>query len=340
MPGTTGIEGSREDSCSSIPRPRSSCLTGEYSTEFAVEAIQKGGRRLFDQTGGRGEAPAEGGFTSFGIAQGSAFVWNWENELLDNSQFCSDGGDHRRGDAAKCSIASAVSLRTTGRCSVTGENRGGQGTCGRKPCNRMRPGGGGTVYNMQLLGTGRKHSQRASSSAMSRALSRGAVQDRPWTVRNSERRARCCWTKVGELSPASQSETSPSSAETRRFSAWAPQRSGGLDVRVIAATHRDLQAMVKGWPVSSRPLLPAWYGAYQCFPLLARRGKDDLAASRALFRKNDSPSNTAKPVRGYPPGVHRLCSQKYSLAGENVRELENVLGSACMMTEAEAIDCW
>jgi len=107
-----------------------------------------------------------------------------------------------------------------------------------------------------------------------------------------------------------------------------------VDVRVIAATHRDLQAMVK----DGRFRQDLYYRlgmVHINVPSLARR-EDDLPLLERYFRKTIRRAIRQTSPR-YHPACNRLCSQ--STPGREMSEnLKNVLGSACMMTEAEAID--
>lgn len=106
-----------------------------------------------------------------------------------------------------------------------------------------------------------------------------------------------------------------------------------IDVRVIAATHRDLRAMVKEskfredlyYRLSMVEIhLPRLHDRKEDFPLLLRH----------FTRKFASAYN--KPIKGITRRAQALLA-RYSWPG-NVRELENVLGNSCMMVTGGVID--
>jgi transcriptional regulator with PAS, ATPase and Fis domain len=106
-----------------------------------------------------------------------------------------------------------------------------------------------------------------------------------------------------------------------------------VDVRVIAATHRDLQSMVK----NQRFREDLFYRLSMVqikLPALAQR-KEDLPLLEQYFIKRFA-LQYGKHVNGITRRAQAMLS-KHTWTG-NVRELENVLGSACMMTESETID--
>lgn len=116
------------------------------------------------------------------------------------------------------------------------------------------------------------------------------------------------------------------------------QRVGSLaarkvDVRVIAATHRDLHAAI----------------AQKQFreDLYYRLAMVEIHVPRLSDRKEDLPllersfvakfaAQYAKPVRGLTPRAQMLLNH-HGWPG-NVRELENVIGHACMMVMGDTID--
>jgi transcriptional regulator with PAS, ATPase and Fis domain len=106
-----------------------------------------------------------------------------------------------------------------------------------------------------------------------------------------------------------------------------------VDVRVIAATHRDLKAMVR----EQRFREDLFYRLSMVqikLPSLSQR-KEDLPLLERYFIGRHA-EQYGKPVRAVTRRAQALLA-RYSWPG-NVRELENVLGTACMMTEGETID--
>jgi transcriptional regulator with PAS, ATPase and Fis domain len=106
-----------------------------------------------------------------------------------------------------------------------------------------------------------------------------------------------------------------------------------IDVRVIAATNRDLKSMVKEKTFRDDLFyrlamveirLPRVTDRKEDIPLLQRHFLDRFAQQ---YNKN---------VKGITRRAQRMLSG-YSWPG-NVREMENVIGSACMVAEGAAID--
>jgi transcriptional regulator with PAS, ATPase and Fis domain len=106
-----------------------------------------------------------------------------------------------------------------------------------------------------------------------------------------------------------------------------------VDIKVIAATHRDLKEMVK----IQRFREDLFYRLSMVqikLPSLAQR-KEDLPLLERYFIERFA-KQYGKPLRGITRRADVLLA-RHSWPG-NVRELENVLGSACMMTEGDTID--
>jgi DNA-binding NtrC family response regulator len=106
-----------------------------------------------------------------------------------------------------------------------------------------------------------------------------------------------------------------------------------VDIRVVAATNRDLQAMI-----AEKQFREDLYFRLSMveikLPRLAER-KEDLPLLEQHFLARFAREYN-KPLRGLTRRAQALLS-RYSWPG-NVRELENVLGNACMMAEDDAID--
>ncbi len=106
-----------------------------------------------------------------------------------------------------------------------------------------------------------------------------------------------------------------------------------VDLRVVAATNRDLQTMI-----SEKQFREDLYFRLSMveikLPRLADR-KEDLPLLEQHFLARFAHEYN-KPLRGLTRRARALLS-RYSWPG-NVRELENVLGHACMMAEDDAID--
>jgi transcriptional regulator with PAS, ATPase and Fis domain len=159
----------------------------------------------------------------------------------------------------------------------------------------------------------------------------GAVQDRIG-VFEAANGGTLLLDEVGELSPPSQARLLRvlQNQEIQRVGSPVTRR---VDIRVIAATHRDLPSMVK----EQRFREDLFYRLSMVqikLPALAQR-KEDLPLLERYFVKRFAEQYN-KPVRGITRRAQALLA-RHSWPG-NVRELENVLGSACMMNEGETID--
>ena len=106
-----------------------------------------------------------------------------------------------------------------------------------------------------------------------------------------------------------------------------------VNVRVVAATHRDLRKMV-----AERTFREDLYYRLSMVeltvPPLSDR-KEDLPLLQRHFIKTYS-SRYNKPIRGLTRRAQVVLG-RYSWPG-NIRELENVIGRACMMAEGDTID--
>lgn len=106
-----------------------------------------------------------------------------------------------------------------------------------------------------------------------------------------------------------------------------------VDVRVIAATNKDLRALVQEHTFRE----DLYYRLSMTeipLPTLADRREDLPLLQRYFVEKFSTQYN--KPVSGITRRAQALLA-RYHWPG-NVRELENVIGNACMMVEGSVID--
>ena len=138
--------------------------------------------------------------------------------------------------------------------------------------------------------------------------------------------------EIGELAPAAQAKLLRvlQNRQVQRVGSLIPRN---IDVRVIAATHRDLKKMVREGHF--REDLYYRLGVVEIpMPVLANRREDLPLLERYFIQKFSAEYN--KPIAGLVRRAQtRLAT--YPWPG-NVRELENVIGNACMMTDANLID--
>jgi len=138
--------------------------------------------------------------------------------------------------------------------------------------------------------------------------------------------------EIGELAPAVQAKLLRvlQNHQVQRVGSLTPRN---LDVRVIAATHRNLKTMVREGEF--REDLYYRLAVVEIpLPALARRREDLPLLERYFIEKFSVEYN--KPIAGLVRRVQtRLAT--YPWPG-NVRELENVIGNACMMADGNLID--
>src|ERR1700727_645523 len=138
--------------------------------------------------------------------------------------------------------------------------------------------------------------------------------------------------EIGELSPAAQAKLLRvlQNRQVQRVGSLTPRN---IDVRVIAATHRNLKHMGREGPVPE----DLYYrrAVFEIpLPALANRREDLPLLERYFIEKFSTEYN--KPIAGLVRRAQtRLAT--YPWPG-NVRELENVIGNACMMADGNLID--
>jgi DNA-binding NtrC family response regulator len=138
--------------------------------------------------------------------------------------------------------------------------------------------------------------------------------------------------EIGELSATAQAKLLRV-LQNRQVQRVGSLRPRNIDVRVIAATHRNLRAMVQ----EGRFREDLYYRLAVVeinLPVLSDRREDLPLLERYFIEKFSAEYN--KPISGLVRRVQaRLAT--YPWPG-NVRELENVIGNACMMADGNLID--
>ncbi len=138
--------------------------------------------------------------------------------------------------------------------------------------------------------------------------------------------------EIGELAPAAQAKLLRvlQNRQVQRVGSLTPRN---IDVRVIAATHRNLRTMVNEGQF--REDLYYRLGVVEIMlPLLSDRREDLPFLERYFIEKFYA--EYKKPIAGLVRRAQtRLAT--YPWPG-NVRELENVIGNACMMADGNLID--
>jgi transcriptional regulator with PAS, ATPase and Fis domain len=138
--------------------------------------------------------------------------------------------------------------------------------------------------------------------------------------------------EVGELAPAVQAKLLRvlQNRQVQRVGSLTPRN---IDVRVIAATHRNLRTMV-----SENHFREDLYYRLAvveiAVPILADRREDLPLLERYFIERFSAEYN--KPIAGLVRRAQTRLST-YPWPG-NVRELESVIGNACMMADGNLID--
>ncbi len=138
--------------------------------------------------------------------------------------------------------------------------------------------------------------------------------------------------EIGELSLAAQAKLLRV-LQNRQVQRVGSAATRAVDVRVVAATHRDLKVMMR-----ERQFREDLYYRLAMvditLPTLARRREDLPLLQRHFITKFSSQYN--KPISGLTRRA-QVRMAAYTWPG-NIRQLENVLGNACMMVDGTLID--
>lgn len=325
MPDMTGIE-ILEKILAFDPSIEVVLLTGQYSTESAVEAIQKGAADYLTKPLDV-EKIQQRVDSLFSEVRRKQRCLQLENELLDNSQFAAMVGH----SAAMLEVFHRIRriaphFRTV---LVTGETGVGK-ELAAQALHKLSPVSTGPFVTCNCSAVVETLAESELFGHVKGAFT-GAVQERVG-VFEAATGGTVLLDEVGELSPSLQTKLLRvlQNQEVQPVGSPVARR---VDVRVIAATHRDLQSMLK--ERRFREDLFYRLSVVQIkMPALAQR-KDDLVLLEQYFLKRFA-MQYGKQISGMTRRAHALLA-RHSWPG-NVRELENVLGSTCMMLEGETID--
>jgi DNA-binding NtrC family response regulator len=301
-------------------------LTGQYSTESAVEAIQKGAADYLTKPVDVDKLQQRVQSLLSEARKGRRRL-ELENELLENSQFHTMVGH----SPAMLELFHQIQrvaphFRTV---LLTGETGVGK-ELAAQALHRLSPVASGPFVTCNCSAVMESLAESELFGHVRGAFT-GAVQDRVG-VFEAANKGTLLLDEVGELSLALQAKLLRvlQNQEIQRVGSPAVRR---IDVRVIAATHRDLQAMVR----EQRFREDLFYRLSMVdikLPTLAQR-KEDLPLLERHFIQRFA-DQYGKRIQGITRRAEGLLA-RYSWPG-NVRELENVLGNACMMCEGETID--
>ena len=159
----------------------------------------------------------------------------------------------------------------------------------------------------------------------------GATQDKPGLFEHADG-GTMLLDEIGELSPAAQAKLLRvlQNRQVQRVGSLVPRN---IDVRVVAATHRNLKAMVREGQFRE-DLYYRLAVVEITLPTLANRREDLPLLERYFIEK--FAVEYKRPITGLVRRAQtRLAT--YPWPG-NIRELENVIANACMMVDGTLID--
>jgi DNA-binding NtrC family response regulator len=325
MPGVQGLE-ILESIIAEDPGTDVILMSAHHSTESAVEAIQKGAADYLNK-------PVEVEKLRSRIAQllsdsiRRQKTYDLEHDLLDACQFEGIVGRSPLMLEVFAKIRRvSLHFRTV---LVTGATGTGKEVVA-SALHRLSPAASGrfTVCNCSAIAENLVESELFGYV---RGAFTGAIQDKIGVFEYADH-GTVFLDEIGELPLAAQAKLLRvlQNHEIQRVGSPATRK---LDVRVIAATNRDLRSMVNQGKFREdlfyrltmvNIVLPRLADRREDMPLLQRHFLDKFAAE---FKK---------PIKGFTRRAQMRMSD-YSWPG-NVRELENVIGHACMMVDGPLID--
>jgi DNA-binding NtrC family response regulator len=301
-------------------------MTGYYSTETAVEAIQKGAADYFpkpftpDRLRGRINQIKED-------SKHRQRSLKLENELLENFEF--DGMIGR--SPLMLELVSKIRRIAPHFRSVlvTGPTGVGKELVARA-LHRLSPGQKGNFVALNCSSISETLAESELFGHVKGAFT-GAHQDKVGVFEYAEDGV-VLLDEVGEMPLPLQAKLLRvlQNQELQRVGSPAVRK---VNARVVAATNRDLPEMVSQGKFREDLYFRLCMIELKV-PSLAER-REDLPILQRHFLKSFA-AQYRKPLAGLTRRAQTLMA-RYSWPG-NVRELENVIGHACMMTESDVID--
>ena len=324
LPGSSGldlIEKIREEA----PESHLVIMTGHYSTESAVKAIHAGADDYLNKPVSL-EALRECAGRLLAVRAERDKAACLERELLASSTFEGIVGRatpmldllaKARRIASHFSTALVTGETGTGKELVSRALHAWSGRLGPFVvcnCASVVP----TLFESELFG----HKRGAFT---------GATSDREGLVESASQ-GTLFLDELGEMPPEIQAKLLRllQNRETRRIG---ESRSRQIDVRVVAATNRDLRRMVSEGTFREDLYYRLSIVQFQVPPLRERR--EDLPLLIRHFLQGFS-SRYGKPGLRLTKRAEGLVC-RHSWPG-NIRELENALSYACMLTQSDTVD--
>jgi len=301
-------------------------MTGYYSTESAVEAIQKGAADYFpkpfspDRLRGKINQIKED-------SKHRQRSLKLENELLENFEF--DGMIGR--SPLMLELVSKIRRIAPHFRSVlvTGPTGVGKELVARA-LHRLSPGQKGNFVALNCSSISETLAESELFGHVKGAFT-GAHQDKAGVFEYADGGV-VLLDEIGEMPLPLQAKLLRvlQNQELQRVGSPAVRK---VDVRVVAATNRDLPEMVSQGKFREDLYFRLCMIELKV-PSLAER-REDLPILQRHFLKSFA-TQYKKPLAGLTRRAQTSLA-KYSWPA-NVRELENVIGHACMMTESDVID--
>src|ERR1700723_166149 len=325
MPGVRGLE-LMESMLAADPGAEVILMTGQYSTESAVEAIQKGACDYLDKPLSV-EKLRRRISELLSEAQVRSRTQELEHELLDACQFAGIVG------RSPLMLDVFAKLRRVGphfrTVLVTGPTGTGKELVARA-LHQLSPVASGpfAVCNCSAIVETLVESELFGYV---RGAFTGATKDKIGVFEYGNH-GTVFLDEIGEFSLTAQGKLLRvlESQEIQRIGSPVPR---AIDVRVIAATNRNLRAMVRDGKFRE----DLYYRLAMVeipLPRLTDR-REDLPLLERYFLERFA-AEYKKPLAGITRrGQTRMAI--YSWPG-NIRELENVIGNACMMGDGPLID--
>jgi DNA-binding NtrC family response regulator len=301
-------------------------MTGYYSTESAVEAIQKGAADYFPKpfSAERLRGKINQIKEDSKHRQRSLML---ENELLENFEF--DGMIGR--SPLMLELVSKIRRIAPHFRSVlvTGPTGVGKELVARA-LHRLSPGQKGNFVALNSSSISETLAESELFGHVKGAFT-GASQDKVGVFEYAEGGV-VLLDEIGEMPLLLQAKLLRvlQNQELQRVGSPAVRK---VSVRVVAATNRDLPEMVSQGKFREDLYFRLCMIELKV-PSLAER-REDLPILQRHFLKSFA-TQYKKPLAGLTRRAQTLLA-KYPWPG-NVRELENVIGHACMMTESDVID--
>src|SRR5579872_4133664 len=301
-------------------------MTGYYSTESAVEAIQKGAADYFPKPFSPDKLRERIGQIKEDSKHRQQSL-KLENELLENFEF--DGMIGR--SPLMLELVSQIRRVAPHFRSVlvTGPTGVGKELVARA-LHRLSPGQKGNFVALNCSSISETLAESELFGHVKGAFT-GAHQDKVGVFEYAEGGV-VLLDEIGEMPLPLQAKLLRvlQNQELQRVGSPALRK---VNVRVVAATHRDLPEMVRQGKFREDLYFRLCMIELKV-PSLAER-REDLPMLQRHFLKIFA-AQYKKPLAGLTRRAQTLLA-RYSWPG-NIRELENVLGHACMMAESDVID--